>query len=139
MNEKLEAFKNVWDTMIAVGWHPVPILVAFAVIVIGRIRFEPDVLDITTKEQKAHAAAIKFAVVLTAVAISMMAQLALTRPMDFYDGLMCFVWAVVDAVVGYVIHSLFIEVNPVQLTGNIIRSVLGRYAKEKNDETPPAA
>lgn len=131
MNEKLEAFKNVWATLIAIGWNPYPTLIAIAVMILGRYRFEPDVLDVNTPEDKRKHGYIKGLITLATLIISCLAHIAVTRPKDGYDVIMSICMSFAHTMVAYFVYSIWTAVNPVGLAVGFIRRVTGQQEPPK--------
>jgi len=109
----IEQAKNIYATLIAVGWHPVPFITAAAAIIIIRKVFEPSVLDISTTDDKRVSGWIKLASIVIAMIVAILGQFGLTKPKDGYDKMVCYVMAVGDAFIGYTIYSLYDAIDPI--------------------------
>ncbi len=125
-NEKIEAFKNVWNTLIAIGWNPYPTLIAIAVMIVGRLWLEPDVLEVNTPEAKKRMGLIKFWIVIATLVISCLAHIAVTRPKDAYDVIMSICMSFAHTAVAYFAYSIFAAVNPVGIVVGMIKRVTGQ-------------
>ncbi len=131
MNEKLEAIKNIYLTLVGIGWNPFPFLIAAAALILGRRILEPDVLDINSVSDKRKAGIIKLAIIAATFLVTLITQIAVSRADDWYDGLLCVGLTILNVAVGYFIYSVYAAVAPVELAVKLIRRMTGQQETPK--------
>ena len=116
MNDFVQALKDIFATMEAFGWQPIPSLIAVLLMMALRSYFEPGVLDINSKEELARVGRIKLYVFAGVFVGSGIMQIGMSRPASAFDWCTSIGFSLGHTCVGYVVSS-----------STIVRDFVGRF------------
>jgi len=129
MESIIQAIKDVFGTMTALGWLPIPAAIV-AVTMLGlRVAFEPSILDINTKEALAAMGTKKFQIFLGVILVAIIVQIGAARPKDAFDYCTALGFSFGNTMLAYVITSS-------QKVKGLLKS---QFIKEGTNVTPPSA
>lgn len=105
MQETIQAIKDVWATAVALGYQPMPLVVAVVAMLGARSYFEPDVLAVNTVEAAKRMGWIKLGIFVGVTAVNGLIQVGLAKPAFAFDWCLSVGFSVVNAIGGYIVSS----------------------------------
>jgi hypothetical protein len=85
MNESIQALKDVWATLIALGWQPMPSVIAVILMLSLRAYFEPDVLHVNSEAERRRLGWIKLSIFAGVFIGSGFLHVGMARPANAFD------------------------------------------------------
>lgn len=105
MDQIIQSVKDVFATMTVLGWLPIPMAVSIIAMLSGRIAFEPDVLDVNTKEALSVMGKRKLYIFFGVSSITLLMQFGLQKPTNGFDRALCIGFSLADTMFAYVLSS----------------------------------
>lgn len=107
MEDVLKLFKDLWDFFIAIGYDPIPTMVAVSVIFIARERYVRPIHSKKMKKAKAIALheKMKDQILKACWLFSFITAFAVKRSLDPFDVLVTFVWSLIHTASASVLYS----------------------------------
>lgn len=105
MQETIQAIKDIWQTMISLGYQPMPVLIAAISMLAARSYFEPDVLQVNSAEAVSRMGRIKLFIFTGVFVTNGLIQIGLAKPVFVFDWCLSVGFSLGNTMAAYVISS----------------------------------
>lgn len=105
MESIIQAVKDLFGALIALGWQPWPSFIAILMMVSARAWFEPDVLQVNTEKDRAMMGRIKLAIFFGVFIGSGLLQVGFAKPATAFDWCASIGFCIGHTMVAYVVSS----------------------------------
>ena len=105
MNDIIQAIKDVFSTLIALGWQPWPTAIATAMMLVLRSIYEPDIMLVNTKESMDELGRTKIKIFVAVFIVSFLIHIGIARPAIAWDWCTSIGFCVGHTMFAYVISS----------------------------------
>ena len=129
METIIQAIKDVFGAMTALGWLPIPAAIVSVAMLGLRVAFEPSILDVNTKEALATMGARKFQIFLAVGLVAIIVQVGAARPKDAFDYCTAIGFSFGNTMLAYVVTSS-------QKVKGLLKN---QFVKGDTNVTPPSA
>lgn len=108
----IDAIKNVFSNMQAIGWAPWPMVFAIVAAILVRMNMEEDVLNVNDNESKRKQSRAKILSLLVSYFVSVVACYGFSSPKNTQENIQALMFSILNAGLGYQAWSVWVILDP---------------------------